>query len=245
MAAKKKKAKPTVPAASRGLDARRLASTQPPASVETLARRIEEDGGAALAVYRDPLGVALADSRRAADQRRRADAVSARPVRDARGSCRECHRQARSISGSGDRRSRRRRKVLVAERLPPTRRDARARREVDRRARRAGAGGRASDSPAEHGEGAQPARAGARSVASRRGTRGARRSAGARVSRPSSRRRRSSRLDSAISRMAASPAARTTPCSSGATSFSSAKLPNALDHATRARASVCWSSTSW
>ena len=56
MAAKKKKAKPTVPAASRGLDARRLASTQPPASVETLARTIEEDGGAALAIYRDPLG---------------------------------------------------------------------------------------------------------------------------------------------------------------------------------------------
>jgi ParB family chromosome partitioning protein len=56
MAARKKKAKPTVPAASRGLDARRLASTQPPTSVETLARTIEDDGGSALAVYRDPLG---------------------------------------------------------------------------------------------------------------------------------------------------------------------------------------------
>jgi ParB family chromosome partitioning protein len=56
MAAKKKKAKQSAPPASRGLDARRLASAQPPTSVETLARTIEDDGGAALAVYRDPLG---------------------------------------------------------------------------------------------------------------------------------------------------------------------------------------------
>ena len=56
MAARKKRAKEAVPAASRGLDARRLASTQPPASVETLARAIEGDGGSALAIYRDPLG---------------------------------------------------------------------------------------------------------------------------------------------------------------------------------------------
>jgi ParB family chromosome partitioning protein len=52
--AKKKKAE--VPAASRGLDARRLATAAPPASVATLARTIEDDGGSALAVYRDPLG---------------------------------------------------------------------------------------------------------------------------------------------------------------------------------------------
>src|SRR3954451_21076712 len=56
MAAKKKKAKQSAPAASRGLDARRLASAQPPTLVETLARTIEDDGGSALAVYRDPLG---------------------------------------------------------------------------------------------------------------------------------------------------------------------------------------------
>jgi ParB family chromosome partitioning protein len=56
MAAKKKKTKQSPPPASRGLDARRLASTQPPTSVEALARTIEDDGGAALAVYRDPLG---------------------------------------------------------------------------------------------------------------------------------------------------------------------------------------------
>jgi ParB family chromosome partitioning protein len=56
MAAKKKKSKESPPPASRGLDARRLASAQPPTSVETLARTIEDDGGAALAVYRDPLG---------------------------------------------------------------------------------------------------------------------------------------------------------------------------------------------
>jgi ParB family transcriptional regulator, chromosome partitioning protein len=56
MAAKKKKAKQSVPPASRGLDARRLTSAQPPTSVETLARTIEDDGGSALAIYRDPLG---------------------------------------------------------------------------------------------------------------------------------------------------------------------------------------------
>jgi ParB family chromosome partitioning protein len=55
-AAKKRKKKTTAPAASRGLDARRLASTQPPTSVETLARTIEDDGGSVLAMYRDPLG---------------------------------------------------------------------------------------------------------------------------------------------------------------------------------------------
>ena len=56
MAARKKKAKQSAPAASRGLDARRLASAQPPTSVEMLARTIEDDGGSTLAVYRDPLG---------------------------------------------------------------------------------------------------------------------------------------------------------------------------------------------
>jgi len=44
------------PPASRGLDARRLATAAPPASVATLARTIEDDGGTALATYRDPLG---------------------------------------------------------------------------------------------------------------------------------------------------------------------------------------------
>ena len=52
--AKKKRA--VAPTASRGLDARRLASTAPPASVEELGHAIEEDGGAVLATYRDPLG---------------------------------------------------------------------------------------------------------------------------------------------------------------------------------------------
>jgi ParB family transcriptional regulator, chromosome partitioning protein len=52
--AKKKRA--TAPSASRGLDAKRLASSAPPAQVEELARAIEEDGGSVLATYRDPLG---------------------------------------------------------------------------------------------------------------------------------------------------------------------------------------------
>jgi ParB family chromosome partitioning protein len=59
MPAAKKRAKrkrPTAPAASRGLDARRLASATPPISVETLGRTIELDGGSVLATYRDPIG---------------------------------------------------------------------------------------------------------------------------------------------------------------------------------------------
>ena len=51
-----KKKKASAPAGSRGLDARRLASTAPPASVDTLSRTIEADGGVVLASYRDPLG---------------------------------------------------------------------------------------------------------------------------------------------------------------------------------------------
>jgi len=58
MPAKKRAAKKraAAPAASRGLDARRLASATPPTSVETLGRTIEDDGGSVLATYRDPIG---------------------------------------------------------------------------------------------------------------------------------------------------------------------------------------------
>ncbi len=52
--AKKKRA--VAEAASRGLDARRLAAATPPGNVQELGRAIEEDGGAVLAIYRDPLG---------------------------------------------------------------------------------------------------------------------------------------------------------------------------------------------
>jgi ParB family chromosome partitioning protein len=51
-----RKKKKQEPVASRGLDARRVASAQPPTSVETLGRTIEDDGGTVLAKYRDPLG---------------------------------------------------------------------------------------------------------------------------------------------------------------------------------------------
>src|SRR5437660_699797 len=54
--AKKKKKKPAAPVASRGLDARRLASAAPPAAVTTLSRTIADDEGTVLATYRDPLG---------------------------------------------------------------------------------------------------------------------------------------------------------------------------------------------
>lgn len=55
-AAKKKKKRAEAPVASRGLDAKKLAATSPPASVTALQKRIEEDGGSVLATYRDPLG---------------------------------------------------------------------------------------------------------------------------------------------------------------------------------------------
>ncbi len=51
-----RKKKAEAPAASRGLEARRLTSQAPPASVTTLARTIEDDDGTVLATYRDPLG---------------------------------------------------------------------------------------------------------------------------------------------------------------------------------------------
>ena len=54
--AKRSRKKREVAAASRGLDARRVAGSTPPPSVEELSRAIEEDGGAVLATYRDPLG---------------------------------------------------------------------------------------------------------------------------------------------------------------------------------------------
>jgi ParB family chromosome partitioning protein len=51
-----KKKKVEVPAASRGLEARRLTSQAPPVSVTTLSRTIADDEGTVLATYRDPLG---------------------------------------------------------------------------------------------------------------------------------------------------------------------------------------------
>jgi hypothetical protein len=49
-----KKKRTSAPAASRGLDARRLASAAPPTAVATLARTVGDDGGTVLATYRDP-----------------------------------------------------------------------------------------------------------------------------------------------------------------------------------------------
>lgn len=51
-----RKKKAEAPAASRGLEARRLTSQAPPVSVTTLSRTIEDDEGTVLATYRDPLG---------------------------------------------------------------------------------------------------------------------------------------------------------------------------------------------
>jgi ParB family chromosome partitioning protein len=55
-AKRSKRKRAAVEAASRGLDARRVASATPPPSVEELSRAIEADGGVVLATYRDPLG---------------------------------------------------------------------------------------------------------------------------------------------------------------------------------------------
>jgi ParB family chromosome partitioning protein len=56
MSPAKKRKRVAAEPASRGLDARRLASAEPPGTVDELSRAIEEDGGAVLATYRDPLG---------------------------------------------------------------------------------------------------------------------------------------------------------------------------------------------
>jgi ParB family transcriptional regulator, chromosome partitioning protein len=55
MATRKRKAKEE-PKATRGLDARKLASATPSAAVEELVSAIERDGGSVLGAYRDPLG---------------------------------------------------------------------------------------------------------------------------------------------------------------------------------------------
>ena len=178
---KKKKTKASAPAASRGLDARRLASAAPPGAVEALSRAIEADGGSVLAAYRDPLGghwqllAALP-----------IDRVEPTPYqRDLS----ETH--VGRVANAIDKLDRYLDPVIAVpagdgkywspngyHRLGAMRR---ARREVDRRARRSRAGGRAPDSTAQHREGAQSSRAGARGGAARRGARGARRSAGARI----------------------------------------------------------------
>src|SRR5262245_11445991 len=54
MPAKKKTKK--AEARSRGLDAARLAQGSPPAKIAALSQAIDDDGGAVLATYRDPLG---------------------------------------------------------------------------------------------------------------------------------------------------------------------------------------------
>ena len=51
-----KKGRAVAEPASRGLDARRVASAAPPAEVEELSQAIASDGGTVLATYRDPLG---------------------------------------------------------------------------------------------------------------------------------------------------------------------------------------------
>lgn len=51
-----RKRKSKAPPEPRGLEARRLASAQPPAAVTALAEQVGNDGGTVLATFRDPLG---------------------------------------------------------------------------------------------------------------------------------------------------------------------------------------------
>ncbi len=52
----KRRKRAKAPPEPRGLDARRLASAQPPPALEQLAGHVAADGGAVLAAFRDPLG---------------------------------------------------------------------------------------------------------------------------------------------------------------------------------------------
>lgn len=54
--AKRKKKKADAPVASRGLEARRVNSTAPPAALQALGKRIDSDSGTVIGMYRDPLG---------------------------------------------------------------------------------------------------------------------------------------------------------------------------------------------
>ena len=56
MSPAKKRKRAAAEPASRGLDARRVASAAPPTEVEDLSQAIMSDGGVVLATYRDPLG---------------------------------------------------------------------------------------------------------------------------------------------------------------------------------------------
>ena len=56
MPAARRKRKAAAPTASRGLDAKRIASATPPAVVQALIERIAGDGGSVIGAYRDPLG---------------------------------------------------------------------------------------------------------------------------------------------------------------------------------------------
>ena len=131
--------------------------------ISELKRRIEQEGGVGArrlprAARRQPGGVRIA-----ADRQGRADAFPARSVRGAPQEARRRARQDRAVPRPGDRGHRAEGRLLDAERPPPARGDAPARRESDHRARRPEARDRLADPRAQHREGAQPARALARS----------------------------------------------------------------------------------
>ena len=88
--------------------------------IASLVAQVQQVGGAAIGAYREPLQRPLAAARVAAARGRRADAVPARSLADARQAARR-DRRDRRLPRSADRRARRGRPTLDAERATPAR----------------------------------------------------------------------------------------------------------------------------
>ena len=115
-----------------------------------------EAGGAPIGAYREPLGGRPLLLASLPLERRAADAVPARSVADAREAARREDRGDRRVPRSADRRARRRRAALDAERPASAGRGESARAAADHGARLAGRGARLPHPRAQHREGAQP-----------------------------------------------------------------------------------------
>ena len=220
----KRSRKKSVEAGSRGLDAADLGAGEAPPAVRELAAAIAADGGAALATYREPIGghwavLAALPIDRVAPTPFQRDLSEPHVARLAD----VIERLDRFLD------------PIIAVRTPEgvywtpnghhrTASRAREGRAGHRRAGPAGPGGRLQDPRAQHGEGPQPAREGARggahgAVARRTSSRGAEKRLRARVRGAAAAHAR----DSATSGGRASPGAPTRRCSSGSTRSSTTR----------------------
>ena len=150
---RKKKVKAT--AGSVGLTADEVASGSPSTEINALKKQIEDAGGHVLAAYREPLGghwVALAalplDKVKPTPYQRELSKAHADRLATVIPKVGRFLDPVIAVP-DGDR-------LHLAERHAPALRDDRARREVDRRARHAGARDRVPHPRAQHREGAQP-----------------------------------------------------------------------------------------